>query len=63
MIRQLTQQELDMVTGGWGEATLGNPGNFKAVGKSGETPSDNPNFVTGGTSVPVANGRAGNSTG
>jgi|SwirhirootsSR2_FD_contig_101_1145000_length_336_multi_2_in_0_out_0_1 hypothetical protein len=68
-MRELTLNELDMVSGG-GETcccypppptTLGNPGNFKPVGQAGETPSGNSNFITGGTFIPVNNGRAGNS--
>jgi hypothetical protein len=62
MLRELTQQELDVVTGGWGEVTLGNPGNFKPVGRAGETPSNNENFITGGPQNPTGNGRSGNSS-
>lgn len=48
------------------ENGLGNPGNFKAVGRSGERPPNgqgNPDFITGGSTQPGnnQNGRAGRS--
>jgi hypothetical protein len=69
VMRELTQQEVDMVAGGGGEVCCcfpppsvpGNPGNFKPVGNAGETPSNNPNFIFGGVFVPVLNGNRGNS--
>jgi hypothetical protein len=49
----------DAVSGGW----FGNPGNYKPVGRAGETPSGNFNFIYGGSYIysPDPNGRAGNS--
>jgi hypothetical protein len=66
-MRELASHELDMVGGGGGEVICyppsppGNPGNTKAVGQAGEIPSNNPNFIFGGTYVPFLNGLAGNS--
>ncbi len=71
-IVELSDAELDAVTGGTycgcccscppngGNPSGGNPGNFKAVGNAGETPSGNSNFIFGGSRI-GNNGRAGNS--
>jgi hypothetical protein len=65
-MRELASYEIDCVAGGWvcpPPDIPGNPGNFKPVGNAGETPSGNPNFITGGSVDPnnSQNGRAGNS--
>jgi hypothetical protein len=69
-MRELTLNELDLVAGGGDYCCVcpppasgpGNPGNFKPVGNAGETPSGNPNFISGGTTQGPNNGRAGNSS-
>lgn len=72
-MRELTQDELDIVAGGGDICccpapppmipTTGNPGNLKPVGKAGEAPNGNAFFVFGGTFIPVLNGQKGMSSG
>ena len=58
----LDESVLDLIGGGWDFELPGNPGNYKLVGNAGETPSNNPNFIIGGSFIPLNNGRAGNSS-